>query len=137
MGGWAGRIGSHITKAWTFLPGAMQAMKSFSNNTTPQTSVSNGFFIFSAKQSDGGSTAYLALDDKDALYAASTKSKAESFVSRKGPAGGFELLVFLTVTTTSGSTTTSTPTLKAIDEISGALKAESESSYRFGFALSS
>ena len=100
-------------------------------------SVSNGFFMFSAKQSDGGSTAYLALDDNDALYAESTESKAGSFVARKDPAGGFELLVFVTVTTTSGSTTTSTPTLKAIDQISGALKAESESSYRFGFTLSS
>jgi hypothetical protein len=98
-------------------------------------SVSNGFFIFSAKQSDGGSTAYLALADKDALCAESTKSKAESFVARKDPAGGFELLVFLTVTTTSGLTTTSTPTLKAIYQISGALKAENESFYRFEFTF--
>jgi hypothetical protein len=101
--------------------------------------VSNGFFLFSAKQSTGGSRAYLALDSSTPpnLEVVSTKSKAGNFVARKDPDGGFELLVFVNVSTTSGSTTTSTPTLQAIDKISGTLKLEDESSFRFGFTLSS
>ena len=88
---------------------------------------SNGFFLFSAKQSDGGSQGYLAVGPSNALELVSSASQAAKFVARKDPVGGFELLVFVNGT--------STPALHPVDKVSGILKVVAKSDLRFDFTL--
>jgi hypothetical protein len=95
----------------------------------------NGFFRFSAKESSSGNAAYMALNENSVLYVSAKSSDAALLVVRKDQDSnkGFELLVFQNISTCSGNSTITTPTLEAIDTISGTFKAVSSSTYRFGF----
>jgi hypothetical protein len=87
---------------------------------------SNGFFLFSGKQSGGRSQRYLSVGPSNALEQVSNASQAARFVARKDPVGGFEILVFVNGTT---------PALRPVDKVSGILKVVAKSDLRFDFTL--
>jgi hypothetical protein len=97
---------------------------------------SNGFFLFSAMETAGGSPGYLAVDGGNHLWTVSSASQAARFVARLDPKGGFELLVFtMSDTSSSGTTGTSTPELQPVDKDAVLLKVvTTQSTLRVAFS---